>query len=83
MRCHKGRRLHHVHERRQGVLRDDSGMLRLPVPVHGSRLHVLRLDGRNARLLRLLLTQKRQFEAPPVFSQAAKRDFLAAFLLRV
>jgi hypothetical protein len=46
--------LHHLHQRRRRLLRDDSGLLRL---LHGhdeGRLHLLRHDERHARLLRLL-----------------------------
>ena len=52
VRQHQGRRVHHLHQRRQGLLRDDPSLLRLRVRVHEVRLHVLRLLQRDALLLR-------------------------------
>ena len=46
--------LHHLHQRRQGLLRDDPGLLRLHGHHDEGRLHLLRDDEQHARLLRLL-----------------------------
>ena len=47
--------LHHLHQRRRQVLRDDPGLLRLHGRHDEGRLHLLRDDEQHAGLLRLLL----------------------------
>ena len=54
VREHQGRRLHHLRERRQELLRHDSIMLRLHVRDDASRLHLLRHDEQHAGLLLLI-----------------------------
>ena len=49
---------HHLHQRRQEVLRDDPGLLRLPDTHDQGRLHLLRDDEQHPRLLRLLLSSR-------------------------
>ena len=54
VRDDRGRRVHHLHQRRQGLLRHDPGVLRLHVRHDEGRLHLLRDDEQHAGLLRLL-----------------------------
>jgi hypothetical protein len=54
--CHdQGRRLHDLHVRRQGDVRNAASLLRLHVHVHEGRLYVLHDARRYAHVLRLLL----------------------------
>jgi len=55
VRKHQGRRLHHLHQRRQDLLRDDSSLLRLPRLDVQSWLLLVRLLGEHASLLLLLI----------------------------
>ena len=50
-------RLHDLHQRRQGLLRDDPGLLRLLRSHDEGRLHLLHDDERHAGLLRLLTSR--------------------------
>jgi hypothetical protein len=43
MRIHQGRLLHQLHERRQGLLRDDPSLLQLPQLLLRKRLLLLHL----------------------------------------
>jgi hypothetical protein len=52
VRIHKRRLLHQLHERRQGLLRDDPGLLQLLVAMLRERLLLLYLLQRHAGLLR-------------------------------
>ena len=53
----QGRRVHYLHLWRQGLLRDDPGVLRLHVRLYEGRMHVLCVLQQHARLLwRLLLS---------------------------
>ena len=47
-------RMHHLHERRRELRGHVPGLLRMPGGVHGSRLHLLRVPGRDPGLLLLL-----------------------------
>jgi hypothetical protein len=59
VRKHEGRLLHHLHERRQGVLRDPAIVLRDAAVLPRTRLLLLRLLQQHALLLRLLLKPHR------------------------
>jgi len=54
MRHDQGWLLHHLHQRRRQVLRDDSGMLRVHVGHDEGWLHLLRDDEQHPGLLLLL-----------------------------
>ena len=54
VRVHEGRLLHQLHERRQGLLCDDSSLLQLPVAMLRERLLLLHLLQQYASLLRHL-----------------------------
>lgn len=55
LRDHRERRVHHLHHRRQDLLRSGASVLRLHRRLPEGRLRVLRLLQRHARLLLLLL----------------------------
>lgn len=55
VRVHAGWRLRHLPLGRQGLLPDDSGVLRMSGAVPGGRVQLLRLLQRHSGLLRLLL----------------------------
>jgi len=55
VRNDQGWLLHHLHQRRQGLLRDDSGLLRMHEHDDEGRLYVLRDDEQDSGLLQVLL----------------------------
>jgi hypothetical protein len=61
VRDDQGRRLHDLHFRRQGMLRDDSGMLRSHERHDACRLHLLRHDEQHAGLLLLVRPPRQDF----------------------
>ncbi len=56
--------LHHLHQRRRKVLRDDPGLLRLHGRHDEGRLHLLHDDEQHAGLLRHLLTDSQNLTKP-------------------
>ena len=69
----QGRRLHDLHLRRQGDVRNAPSLLRLHVHVYEGRLHVLHDDRRHAHVLRLLLLVASIDRLEPVFRRAQHR----------
>ena len=80
LREHQRRRVHHLHQRRQEVLRDDPGMLRLHrrllVP---TRLLLLHLVQEHAGLLRQLLSAGLVLDRRNPFRQPSSQPLGAVF----